>query len=132
MLKVPGVGTALSSFMYVSVISHGMLELAIICKTINAYGVTSHKMQNYEIYSDDRHPNIQNIKATIDSLLSQALNTNAVIKITINEQRNYVWIGGNQYSGHFKPNIKSMKYADEAFGKLSKEIFVKNFNGGKK
>lgn len=35
-------------------------------------------------------------------------------------------------SGHFKPNIKSMKYADEAFGKLSKEIFVKNFNGGKK
>lgn len=35
-------------------------------------------------------------------------------------------------SGHFKPNIKSMKYADEAFGKLSKEIFVKDFNGGKK
>lgn len=35
-------------------------------------------------------------------------------------------------SGHFKPNIKSMKYADEAFGKLPKEIFVKNFNGGKK
>jgi hypothetical protein len=25
-----------------------------------------------------------------------------------------------------------MKYADEAFGKLSKEIFVKDFNGGKK
>lgn len=35
-------------------------------------------------------------------------------------------------SGHFKPNIKSMKYADEAFGKLSKEIFVKDFNKGKK
>lgn len=35
-------------------------------------------------------------------------------------------------SDHFKPNIKSMKYADEAFGKLPKEIFVKKFNGGKK
>lgn len=35
-------------------------------------------------------------------------------------------------SGHFKPNIKSMKYADEAFGKLPKEIFVKKFKGGKK
>ena len=55
--------------MHVSVIGHGMLELAIIYKTTNAYGVTIHKMQNYEIYSDDRHPNIQNIKAIIDSLL---------------------------------------------------------------
>lgn len=60
MLKLPGVGTALNSFMNVSVIGHGMLELAIIYKTTNAYGVTIHKMQNYEIYSDDRHPNIQN------------------------------------------------------------------------
>ena len=92
MLKLPGVGTALSSFMHVSVIGHGMLELAIIYKTTNAYGGTIHKMQNYEIYSDDRHPNIQNIKAIIDSLLSQALSTNAVIKITIDETR-------EQYSG---------------------------------
>lgn len=98
-LKLPGVGTALNSFMHVSVIGHGMLELAIIYKTTNAYGVTIHKMQNYEIYSDDRHPNIQNIKAIIDSLLSQALSTNAVIKITIDEARNYVWVGGEQYSG---------------------------------
>ena len=72
MLKLPGVGTALNSFMHVSVIGHGMLELAIIYKTTNAYGVTIHKMQNYEIYSDDRHPNIQNIKAIIDSLLSRS------------------------------------------------------------
>lgn len=99
MLKLPGVGTALNSFMHVSVIGHGKLELAIIYKTTNAYGVTIHKMQNYEIYSDDRHPNIQNIKAIIDSLLSQALSTNAVIKITIDEARNYVWVGGEQYSG---------------------------------
>lgn len=40
--------------------------------------------------------------------------------------------GWDDRSGHFKPNIKSMKYADEAFDKLSKEIFVKDFNGGKK
>lgn len=45
MLKLPGVGTALNSFMHVSVIGHGMLELAIIYKTTNAYGVTIHKMQ---------------------------------------------------------------------------------------
>jgi len=99
MLKLPGVGPALSSFMHVSVISNGMLELAIIYKTTNAYGATIHKMQNYEIYSDDRHPNIQNIKATIDSLLSQALSTNAAIKIIIDEPRNYVWVDQNQYSG---------------------------------
>ncbi len=44
MLKLPGVGTALSSFMCLSVINHGMMELAIIYKTINAYGVAIHKM----------------------------------------------------------------------------------------
>ena len=39
---------------------------------------------------------------------------------------------GKYIVGMIEPNIKSMKYADEAFGKLSKEIFVKDFNGGKK
>lgn len=35
-------------------------------------------------------------------------------------------------SGHFKPNSKSMKYADTAFGKLPKELFTKNSKKGKK
>jgi hypothetical protein len=34
-------------------------------------------------------------------------------------------------SGHFKPNIKSMKEADKAFGKLPKSLFHKSFKGGK-
>lgn len=40
--------------------------------------------------------------------------------------------GGKIYSyddrsGHFKPNIQSMKVADEAFGKLPKQLFHKDF-----
>lgn len=35
-------------------------------------------------------------------------------------------------SGHFKPNSKSMEYADTAFGKLSKELFTKNSKKGNK
>jgi hypothetical protein len=34
-------------------------------------------------------------------------------------------------SGHYKPNIKSMKEAKEAFGKLPKELFSKDYKGGK-
>lgn len=30
-------------------------------------------------------------------------------------------------SGHFKPNIKSMKTADAAFSKLNRNLFAKNF-----
>ena len=55
MLKLPGVGTALNSFIHVSVIGHGMLELAIIYKTTNAYGVTIHKMQNYVAVTGIKH-----------------------------------------------------------------------------
>ncbi len=44
--------------------------------------------------------------------------------------------GGKIYSydnqsGHFKPNIKSMDAADEAFGKLSPSLFHKNFKKGR-
>ncbi len=43
--------------------------------------------------------------------------------------------GGKIYSydnksGHFKPNIKSMHVADEAFSKLPKVLFSKKFKGG--
>ena len=35
-------------------------------------------------------------------------------------------------SGHFKPNSKSMKAADEAFSKLPKSLFYKDFKKGVK
>lgn len=36
----------------------------------------------------------------------------------------------NNLSGHYKPNIKSIKFADEAFDKLPKSLFSKKFKKG--
>lgn len=47
--------------------------------------------------------------------------------VDIRNGKIYSW---DDRSGHFKPNKKSMKYADEAFGKLPKELFAKNSKRG--
>jgi len=98
MLKLPGVGTKLNDFLFITNIINKMLKVTIIYKTKNFYGKTIHKMQNYELHSDTRHPNINPMKSSVDQKLSNALGKTNVV-ITLNKVRHYVFIDTNQYTG---------------------------------
>ena len=99
MLKVPNVSSYLSTYNFFTEINQNkQLEVCIIYKTINKYGVVRHRMQNYLIYTDTRWPNIQEIQTTIDNHLATAKMSSKVI-IRLDKARNYIWFNSHQFSG---------------------------------
>lgn len=98
MLKLPGIGTKLTTFSYTTNINNNILEVEINFQTTDKHGNTINRMQNYELFADDRHPSLNTIRNDIDMKLTNALGyKNCVIKLY--EERVYVYIDSNQYSG---------------------------------
>lgn len=97
-IKLPGEGNIISNFTYTSTISNNTLELEINYQKVGKNGATQSKTQNFVLFSNPTHPNLNSIKSTVDQKLTNALGYKKCV-IKLYEERDYVYFDSELYAG---------------------------------
>lgn len=98
MIKLPGEGKTISNFTYTSTIVNNALEIEINYQKVNKNGQTLNKTQNYVLFSNPTHTNLNSIKSTIDQKLTNAQGFKKCV-IKLYEARVYVYFDSEIYAG---------------------------------